>query len=1000
MLTSQNNSRAATATISSEILGEVRWYEPSTERSGEISINSSQCTIGSNPACTLCLTANGVADVHVTLVFGKRFILLKAPYPTSISGRQIRELLIDRLTVLTIGSVNIEVVPRHELGKKTNRPRVIRSQELVEHANILSQKDVRFELGLNPPYTTNPAMANPTRSSEPPFAAPANAEVVERANLVEDRFVAIESTLGKLQSAVEIIQSQNVETSTQTPIDLSEQLAAMGRSVAEELEQRLASRLDSQTASQASLVSQIRDEALKPIESTLEGLLVRLDTLSSQQVQTSDRLEELAASTDVRLAEWNQWRDQIIQSIEQSPNAYINAPNTHEAVEGIYPDDQLQTYQPLDEQANYSYYPESPRDSLDNQSLDSNAQATHSGYTMRDESEAPIYEPDRLESIGLEPQLGFDRFASLDNPYENVQSQAVEFQTNELDSWGQHDSQVPTAWDETPEINPFRLPENSLSPEPSVPSYEDQFINDHNRNEGDEKYLTDYSSDYQKPILTTIENQSPASEKYSYRQPDEAPTDFPRERARPSLSNQSYVSRSEEEVRDYQTNSPLASYLRSPLTDVPGLSDNSNIANGYSQFSNVNDEVADARDESGYLQTSLKNSPYAGSEASYSSEDVSENDVLPEPTNELSLRLREMLAELKAEGIQSNDVEEPDSLHHGEIISEIHESGDVERHNSSGWLQDSPTPYLDETDDQATESPYNQADAQGNEAAYYDRNPSLLNTFDSQTSEAGESSEGIPSFDWKNGSLLSSEEESATPSLVSHGEKDPSQIERNDLLTSRGTTSVERANEPKEDRDESIEEYMQKLLQRVKQGPEGAETPIEELTVKSAPRSRREFLERATKSSEPQSDLQEPSTNGEPTSGPTKRPSPKQVDMDALRELANSNARRAIARSETKRASTTILIKVAITAFAIAAAALILLLNGFTPNPPLAGFVAALIVAFLWGSDCYKHFKALKSSKQSKSLDNDQNTANESDEAVSDLKGGNEAERGWRPSPI
>lgn len=1000
MLTSQNNSRAATATISSEILGEVRWYEPSTERSGEIAVHSSQCTIGSNPACTLCLTASGVADVHVTLVFGKRFILLKAPYPTLISGRQIRELLIDKLTVLTIGSVNIEVVPRHEIGKKTNRPRVIRSQELVEHANLLSQRDVHIELGPNSPIATNPAMAIPNSGNDPSLMAIANQVMVERSDLLEDRFVAIETTLGKLQSAVEIIQSQNVDTGTHAPIDLTEQLAAMGRSVADELEQRLAIRLDSQTASQASLVNQIRDEALKPIESTLEGLLVRFDTLSSQQVQTSDRLEALAASTDVRLAEWNQWRDQIVQSIEQSPNAYIPQANAYDSAEGIYPDDQLQTYQPLDEQANYSYYPESPRDSLDNQSLDSNTQATHSGYTMRNESEAPIYEPDRLESIGLEPQLGFDRFASLDNPYDNVQSQAVEFQTNELDSWGQHDSQVPTAWDETPEINPFRLPENSLSPEPSVPSYEDQFINDHNRNEGDEKYLTDYSSDYQKPILTTIENQSPASEKYSYRQPDEAPTDFPRERARPSLSNQSYVSRSEEEVRDYQTNSPLASYLRSPLTDLPGLSDSSGTANGYSQVSNISDDVADARADSGYFQPSFSNTPYAGLESSHSSEDVSENDVLPEPTNELSLRLRQMLAELKAEGNQTNDDEKPDSIQHQEIVLETHESDEADRHISSSWLRDTPSSFINEIDDHSTESPDNHVEAEDDAAGYNERNPSHLNSLSGQAVGALESSDGIPSFDWKNGSLLSSEENSAIPTLVAHIDEEPSQIERTDLSPPRDTAGHEQAGEHKEDRDESIEEYMQKLLQRVKQGPDGAETPIEELTVKSAPRSRREFLERASKSSEPLSVSQEPATNGEPTSGPTKRPSPQQVDMDALRELANSNARRAIARSETKRASTTILIKVAITSFAIAAAALILLLNGLNINPPFAGFVAALIVAFLWGSDCYKHFKALKSSKQSKSHESDPNTAEENDNAIADPKAGNEAERGWRPSPI
>ncbi|MFN7877280.1 MAG: hypothetical protein ACK5PB_18315 [Pirellula sp.] len=1001
MLTSQNNSRTATATTSPEILGEVRWYEPSTERSGEIAIHSSQCTIGSNPACTLCLTANGVADVHVSLVFGKRFILLKAPYLTLISGRQIRELLIDKSTVLTIGSVNIEIVPRHELGKKTNRPRVIRSQDLVEHANLLSQKDVRFELGPNSPIATNPAMAIPNRGDEPSLTAIAKDGMLGRSDLVEDRFVAIEATLGKLQSAVETIQSQTVDAGTQAPIDLTEQLAAMGRSVADELEQRLATRLDSQSASQVSLVNQIRDEALRPLESTLEGLLVRLDTLSSQQIQTSDRLEALAASTDVQLAEWNQWRDQLVQSIEQAPSTYDRNPSTHDSVEGIYADDNSRTFQPLDEQGEYPYNLETPRDSQDNQGLDSNNQEAYPGFTMPDYSEAQFHVPHGLEPSESGLQTDFDRYASLDTAYDNTQSQTAELPSNELSSsWGQHDSHVPAAWEERPEINPFRLPENAQMPRLSEPAYEEQVFCNHDTTEGNGTYSTDYGSDYQTPILSTIENQSPARDKYSDIQPDDVPADFPRESARPSNSNRTEVPRSEEEVLDYQPNSPLAAYLRSPLTDIPGLSDNSVLANGYSQQSSGNNNASDAIADSGYFQPSFNNSPYAGPAPLNSSDDVRENDVLPEPTNELSLRLRQMLAELKAEGSQSNVVEEPDSLQHQEIVSETQESVEVDRNTSSSWLRDTPSYYLDETDDQVTKSPNNHVEAEDDAAGYYDRNPSHLNALGAQTLGAIESSDGIPSFDWKNGSLLYSEEDSSTPDLDTHGDEEPSQMDRADRSTSTETTSREHADERKEDRDESIEEYMQKLLQRVKQGPDGVETQIEELTVRSAPRSRREFLERASKSSEPQSDSQESSTSGEPTSRPTKRPSPRQVDMDALRELANSNARRAIERSETKRASTTILIKVAITFFAIAASALILLLNGLNVNPPFAGFVAALIVAFLWGTDCYKHFKALKSSKQSKSHESDPNTAEEIDDAIADPKSGNEAERGWRPSPI
>jgi chaperonin cofactor prefoldin len=1006
MLTSQNNSRAATTTIASDILGEVRWYDPSTERSGEMSINAPQCTIGSNPGCTLCLPTTGVADVHVTLVFGKRFILLKAPYPTQISGRQIRELLIDKLTVLTIGSVNIEVVPRHELGKKTNRPRVIRSQELAEHASLLSQKDVQFEpSSYAPPAAQNgsvvPGTGNLTSDSERLQPAISPDAIVDQSAEVEDRFVAIETTLGKLQSAVEIIQSQSLDSASPAPADLSEQFAVMGRSVAEELEQRLASRLDSQAASQASLVSQIRDEALRPIETTLESFLLRLDTLSSQQTQTSDRLEALAASTDFQLAEWNQWREQLLQTTEQDNRVYDQQPHTPGSREVIYSDNDLGTFQPTYDQGEYSYHDDVPREFLGDQAAFPSYPEAYPEYSPTDYSEAQSYEPS-----GVEFQPGLEnRFDSLDNSHENIHNHSAELQTGELNSWDEPASHIPSTWEEPPEINPFRLPDSEGVPRLSKPVYEDQALGSHYSSEGYGAYSTEYGTGNESPILTTIGNQAARSDNYSDSLPQGAPADFLRESGLSSSNNQANERGSEEKSHDYQSNSPLAAFLRSPLTDAPSLNDSGNAANGYLRNLNVDDEATDSRVESGYLPSNLRNTPYAADASSYStSEDGNERDAFPEPTNELSLRLRQMLAELKAEGAPSNDVEESDSLHQQKIVSEIQESEDIEQNTASPWLRDLNSSYLQEREEHSAEPPYSSTAVDNNVAVdnsfdgYNYQSPSLRDSLRTDAASL-ESSEAIPSFDWKNGSLLSSEEVER-PMLGTNAASLQDEMDKDDRTSIPDSVINERSSDAKEDRDESIEEYMQKLLQRVKQGPEGTEVPIEDLTVKTAPRSRREFLARASKSSEPVADSQEPSNSGAPTSGPTKRPSPKQVDMDALRELANSNARRAIARSETKRASTTVLIKVAITSFAIAAAALILLLNGLTPNPPLAGFVAALIVAFLWGTDCYKHFRTFNNSKQRKPHESAPDTAEENDPAIADVKSGNEAESGWRPSPI
>jgi hypothetical protein len=85
----------------------------------------------------------------------------------------------------------------------------------------------------------------------------------------------------------------------------------------------------------------------------------------------------------------------------------------------------------------------------------------------------------------------------------------------------------------------------------------------------------------------------------------------------------------------------------------------------------------------------------------------------------------------------------------------------------------------------------------------------------------------------------------------------------------------------------------------------------------------------------------------------------KKNDLDALRELANINARRAISHSDKKRNNSAILFKISIVSLAIASAAIIYALNGIRYNPHFAGMIAALVVAGLWGFDCFQHFRKL-----------------------------------------
>jgi hypothetical protein len=938
-----------------------------------------------------------VADIHATLVFGKRFILLKAPYPTQLAGRQVKESLIDRFTELTIGSVHIEVVPRHEIGKRSKRPRVIRSQELAEHASLLSsgepspKRDSYIQETEEVNYDLNVILRNAATLDNAISRTEADDFNLtnEQKILAEERLVAIETTLGKLQSAVEVIQSQSQEPVQPAPVDLSQQLAAMGKSVAEDLEQRLANRLDSQAASQAAsqatLVSQIRDEALRPIESTLEGLLVKLDDLSSQQLQTSDKLEALSASTDFRLAEWNQWRESLLHPAEQDYGTQHQSPQATALSAFEHLDSELQS--PLTPIYNSDYLSQdnARQDFLTDDKEFPSFPEHGLGNTTPKYPDVPSYGQIRLDgSTGFAGQYSVE-----DNSFENEIEQGSELPSSEPISWREPSSKILSDWVATREENLFEPPSHPEITEDVASSFKEQPLSDSHTSDGQDSYSTEYETNYEIPVLTTLENQAAAYDANSNLVDDADRSEYHSESGRSSEFGRVEKVASEEAGYDYQDESPLAAYLKSSSSELPDQKPDE-TPNNYSANLDSYLAVPELRDESAYAPSFFQQTPYSIPDESYAAVDESTaSEVLREPADELSERLRQMLAEIKAEDEQSDNIAESDLYPHREIASETEDPLDEkEQASRPSWLRDYAPSYPNQDEDRPKEI-FNDFDP------YSDRSQTSMASLDSDSTTSLDAQPEMPSFDWNKGSLLSSEaiaddSSQITDATEEQDENDDDQSPFN--LASPDDTSVENDGD---EREESIEEYMQKLLKRVKQGTDEAGIPLEELTVKSAPRSRREFLNRTTKSVEPDLPPLEPLNSQEPIPEPVRRPSPAQVDMNALRELANSNARRAIARSETKRANTNILIKVAITSFAIAAAALILLLNGFNLKPPFAGFVAALVVAFLWGTDCYKHFKEIKSSKAEKPVTIDPPVAEEIT-----VRTGDEAESGWRPSPI
>lgn len=170
--------------------------------------------------------------------------------------------------------------------------------------------------------------------------------------------------------------------------------------------------------------------------------------------------------------------------------------------------------------------------------------------------------------------------------------------------------------------------------------------------------------------------------------------------------------------------------------------------------------------------------------------------------------------------------------------------------------------------------------------------------------------------------------------------------------------------------EESIEEYMQRLLQRVRSGPNSSPVSIAANNRKSSLPSIPKRVTELPKQSDDNS-LSGISPSGlevTPASAPLSRPftslppraanrAPEaKADLDALRELANSNARRAIKRSDKRRNSTDLLVNVAVCAFSLACGLALLVMNGFRINVTFVGMTSAFIVSILWGFDSVRTY--------------------------------------------
>ena len=82
-------------------------------------------------------------------------------------------------------------------------------------------------------------------------------------------------------------------------------------------------------------------------------------------------------------------------------------------------------------------------------------------------------------------------------------------------------------------------------------------------------------------------------------------------------------------------------------------------------------------------------------------------------------------------------------------------------------------------------------------------------------------------------------------------------------------------------------------------------------------------------------------------------------DLNAMRELANTNARSAIHKSNRQRYVTSVLVKLTVAGVGLTVGVVLIAINGFAINIGLIAALASFVVAAIWGFDGIQSLKPL-----------------------------------------
>lgn len=934
--------------------------------SGEVAkswrIRKPRCTIGSSPDCNVQLTSSDIAPLHATLVFGKKHTLLRSVGPTLISKRHVREWLIDESTEIIIGQSRLVVHPSNCILAN-----VVHAENLIDQASRLS-KDPK---PVNAPIAPQ-AIAKQTPEQAPLVPATKNesldAIAATRLDTIEKLLESLKQSLDKMQASIGLEAKSSSESIVQS---VSMEIDEFGKRLFTDLNKQITN----QTGVQESLISGFADQFSDRF-GAIDDQLNRFYESSTIQTSTLNELLAQAAEDqkliETRFQEVSAHRNELMDAVQilRTEILLANDLGSHSSFQSQGNENPPSTdpgftqNQVLDVQPSsfYTEHRESSPANTDYEYHQSNpayqSAPQGSGPSVTDEQLAHSLElaqiqiqelNQQLRNLEIERDAAENRVASLSESWQIQQEQFSQpFESN---------------------VYPEATPADDLALQASEEvNYDTPSYRPH-----EEVSSTDFVENAYDEATYTAPSEERQTEADRFEEPPiqnrELPSWFKQdEPQKPSYQAESYS------TEQQYTPSPESNFSFS-TPDLSSYSDADYPVETSSETS------LSYRENSLTEQTSTEEEQVDSHLGDYSSN--------LDNLDSISDRLQRMLADADQRRSPANPNSKP--------------------RTSQNWAQKFNTQPAAESLEEASNNGGHQSEFVGSERSNpIDRvaGSSFEQTTDQPANEeyasfSQQRTSSIPeSISGRNDELTQDAyldepidqdyRRSETPASTFSNAKHDSRPDQDSVS---GKDSEE---------EESIEAYMQRLLNRVRGEAEKSptatqtKTPIAEVPVPAVqpnptkPRSR----VAASMGLEMEDALPPPSERlSEELFVPRQQAPEQRNDLAALRELANTNARRAITRSDIRRTNSAFFLKLGVTALAVFSAVALFLFNGFTLNAPFAGMVAAIVVALLWGFDCVNHFRRLKN------VGLNQATPAETAAGQSIRVGNSDDESGWRPTP-